>query len=194
MSKPSGLILTDLKAGMRIEGTITHCTQYAAFVTAEVFRKGKGGVFTEVTGLLHAKDMLGAKSKVIEEGGKKTYIFEKKNDVFLAKDKKVTVFVKEVWKNSGRFTLTVDPTVDKSKILEAKEMAKTEGQERRRERRMRRQLDLVRVGETVSGVVQDVVPEGVLITVTSLGPLNVTALLGKRDLPKQFEVPPDLKE
>ena len=43
-------------------------------------------------------------------------------------------------------------------------------------------------------VVKDVVPEGVLVTVSSLGPLNVTALLGKRDLPKQYEVPPDLKE
>ena len=28
----------------------------------------------------------------------------------------------------------------------------------------------------------------------SLGPLNVTGLIAKRDLPKQFEVPPDLKE
>ena len=32
------------------------------------------------------------------------------------------------------------------------------------------------------------------MSVNSLGPLNVTGLIAKRDLPKQFEVPPDLKE
>ena len=68
------------------------------------------------------------------------------------------------------------------------------GNERRRARRMRRQLDTVAVGDTVRGVVQAIIPAGVLVTVTSLGPLNVTGLIAKRDLPKQFEVPPDMKE
>ena len=74
------------------------------------------------------------------------------------------------------------------------EYASTLGNERRRARRMRRQLDTVAVGDTVRGVVQGIIPAGVLVTVMSLGPLNVTGLIAKRDLPKQFEVPPDMKE
>jgi hypothetical protein len=49
-------------------------------------------------------------------------------------------------------------------------------------------LDSVNIGDTVEGFVQQVVADGVLITISSLGPLNVTGLIGKRDLPKQFEV------
>ena len=46
----------------------------------------------------------------------------------------------------------------------------------------------------MSGYVLKIVNEGILVTVTSLGALNVTGLVSKKDLPKQFEVPPDLTE
>lgn len=59
---------------------------------------------------------------------------------------------------------------------------------------MRLQLENVQVGDTVVGVVQQVVSAGILVSVNSLGPLNVTGLIAKKDLPKQFEVPADLKE
>lgn len=60
--------------------------------------------------------------------------------------------------------------------------------ERRFDRRLRRQLDSIVAGDTVSGTVLKVMSEGILITITSLGSLNVTGIISKTDLPKQYEV------
>jgi hypothetical protein len=68
-----------------------------------------------------------------------------------------------------RFTVTTDSSVEKSSILEEKSRTRLEGMERRRSRRLRRQLEAVSAGRAVSGFVQGAVNEGVLVTVTSLG-------------------------
>lgn len=94
----------------------------------------------------------------------------------------------------SRFTVTTDPEIKKEKILEDHERIRLEGLERRRTRRLRRQLEEVSAGTTVTGYVDRVVSEGVLVTVTSLGSLNVTGLILKKDLPIQFQVPSNLKE
>ena len=115
-------------------------------------------------------------------------------NTIISRDKKLDVYVKEVWKNSGRFTLTIDSTINKSKILELKERVKNDGLERRRARRLRRQLAHVATGDTVSGVVGGINDNGdIIVTITSLGALNISGIITKHDLPKQFEVPPDLK-
>lgn len=88
----------------------------------------------------------------------------------------------------------MDPTINKDKVVEKKLETKTEGLARRRSRRVRRVLDEVVVGDTVQGVVKGVVGDGILVTLTSLGPLNITGLVSKKDLPPQFQVPPDLKD
>ena len=139
--KPSGILLGDIKCGMQLQGKVVSCTQFGAFLSMDprINRKSKGGGFSEVNGLLHESDMLDYKpeSKIIN--GKKVFTFKSKStDKTLAKDMRITAFVKEVWKNSGRFTLTLDSSVDKSKLLEEKEIAKNEGLERRRARRLRR--------------------------------------------------------
>lgn len=69
-----------------------------------------------------------------------------------------------------------------------------EGLERRRTRRLRRQLEEVAAGTTVTGYVDRVINDGVLVSITSLGSLNVTGLIHKRDLPVQFQVPSNLKD
>lgn len=173
--KPA-LLLGDLKTGMALQGVVSSNTHYALFIDAKVSRPSKGGSFARVNGMLHSSDLHGLRKSELEKGSN------------------LTVYVKEVFKNSGRFTLTLDPSISKAKIVEARAALKREGNERRRARRVRRMLDSVVVGDTVRGFVQDVVPEGVLVTVSSIGPLNVTGLVAKSDLPKQFEVPPDLKE
>lgn len=182
----SGILLNNLKTGMKLEGTVHSCTSYAAFVTAGVQRAGKGGNFKIENGMLHKSDI--PKHMLPKGAGHGT------SKPLLEAGSRVTVYVKEVFKNSGRFSVTMDPNFDKAQVLEEKMQIKEEGRERRRARRLRRVLETVTVGDTVSGVVDSVVPEGVLVTVTSLGPLNVTGLLMKRELPKQFTVPPDLKE
>ena len=65
-------------------------------------------------------------------------------------------------------------------MLEIKASLKSEGQERRRARRLRRQLETVAAGDIVEGYVQGLSDDGVLITVTSLGPLNITALISRK--------------
>lgn len=193
---PPGILLNNLKCGMKLEGRVSSCTQYAAFISMEpkISRASKGGSYAEVTGLLHETDMLDYKPETMMMNGKKLNVFKSStSEQILQKDAKVITYVKEVWKNSGRFTLTLDPTVDKSKVLEVKASIKSQGQERRRARRLRRQLESVAVGDLINGIVQNITDDGVLVTVTSLGPLNITGMLGRKDLPKQFEVPPDLK-
>ena len=94
----------------------------------------------------------------------------------------------------SRLTLTLDPTISRSQITESHLKVKEEGLTRRRTRRINRRLSTITPGDTVEGVIKKVINEGVLVTLTSLGPLNITGLLPKRDLPKQFQVPPDLKD
>ena len=83
--------------------------------------------------------------------------------------------------------------VDKARVLEERAKVRSDGLQRRRARRLRRQLEQVAVGENVQGFVDSVIDEGVLVTITGLGSLNVTGLLAHKDLPKHLEVPADLK-
>jgi len=140
--KPAGVLLNDLKCGMQVQGKVVSCTQFGAFLSMDprVNRKSKGGSFSEVNGLLHASDMTEYVSESTLTNGKKVFVFKNKaENKILAKDTKITAFVKEVWKNSGRFTLTLD-AIDKSMLLEEKASAKSEGLERRRARRLRRMV------------------------------------------------------
>ena len=68
---------------MKLNGVVTSCTQYAAFVRIEpkVKRASKGDRFVEVTGLMHVSDMEGYKPEVIINSmGKKETIFRSKED------------------------------------------------------------------------------------------------------------------
>ena len=180
----TGVLLSNLKTGMKLPGIVSACTTYAAFVDAGVQRSGKGGHLKSEHGMLHKSDI--PKSMLTKGAGF--------SQPLLAAGTPVTVYVKEVFKNSGRFTLTLDPSFEKARVLERKQQTKDAGKERRRARRLRRVLDTVTVGDTVTGVVHSIVPEGVLVTVSSLASLNVTGLLSKHELPSQFSVPGDLKE
>ena len=145
--KPPGLLLNNLKCGLELTGKVSSCTQYGAFIAIEpkVSRIGKAGLYTEVVGLLHSSDMLDFRPTTeTKTDGKKHQIFTSKtNERIIRKDVKLAVFVKEVWKNSGRFTLTLDANVDKTKLLEKKANAKSEGLARRRARRLRRMVGIL---------------------------------------------------
>ena len=94
----------------------------------------------------------------------------------------------------SRFTVTMNDKIKKSEILEMKQQVKDEGLARRRSRRIRRRLQNVFPGDSVTGVIKNVIPEGILVTLTSLGPLNITGMIGTRDLPPQFQIPANLNE
>ena len=40
-------------------------------------------------------------------------------------------------------------------------------------------------GDLVHGLVSEITPEGITVSVTSLGTLNITGIIPKKDLPKQ---------
>lgn len=85
--------------------------------------------------------------------------------------------------------MTTDPHFKKDNLLEDKSKRREAGNIRRRTRRLRKQLENVLAGDTVTGVVEKVVPEGIIVTIDSLGPLNVSALVRQQDLPAHYQLP-----
>ena len=139
--------------------------------------------------MLHAADIPGGVALVSKKGyGRKEYALQGGDGAIYEKGTKVAVFVKEVYKNSGRFTVTLDANVDKATVLQERLKVRSDGNARRRRRRLRRQLEEVAVGDSVRGVVQGVADDGILITVTGLGAFNVTGLMEYKDLPRHMEV------
>eukprot|EP01035_Chromulina_nebulosa_P024700 gene24700-32172_t len=168
-----GNLLNQLKTGRPLKGVVVSCTPYAAFVSTKVFRASRGGTYTEVNGMLHKNDIsqeiLDSQKRKLASMGNKV---KGSQPDFLEKGTQLNVYVKEVFKNSGRFTLTTDSTIVKSKVLEIKEQTKTLSKERRHNRRLRRQLESIVAGDTVSGTVLKVTREGILVSISSLGSLN----------------------
>lgn len=52
-----GLLLNNLKTGMELEGTVHSSTNYAAFISANIYRAGKAGTFQTINGMLHKGDV-----------------------------------------------------------------------------------------------------------------------------------------
>jgi hypothetical protein len=100
-----GLLLDELKTGFELQGTVITSTPYAAFISAKVFRKGKGGSFSEVNGMLHKNDIsdqaLLALNPPSSGTNKKSNSLNSNLADLLNRGSKLTVYVKEVYKNSG---------------------------------------------------------------------------------------------
>ena len=109
---PPDLLLNNLKTGMQLQGRVVSCTHYAAFVDVGVSRPSKGSTFAPANAMLHRSDIPGAEALVSKKGyGRKEYAFQGADGTIFERGASVTVFVKEVYKNSGRFTVTLDPEV-----------------------------------------------------------------------------------
>lgn len=95
----NGLLLNNLKTGHKLEGIVVHATPQVAFVAAGVYRKAKGGVFAEVNGLLRkddiSRDILSPSRRYSQQGP------------LLDKGSKLTVYVKEVFKNAGYVFISI---------------------------------------------------------------------------------------
>lgn len=191
------LLLNNIKTGLRLEGVVAHSTPYNAFINCKVYRRGKAGYLTEVQGMLNNEDIPSEVKKI----ARKEYEMEllRNNEEInefkiplLPKGAPLTVYVKEVLKQAGRFTLTLDPEMSKEKLMAKKQQVKEEGTLRRRIRRLKRQLDPLYAGDLLTGYVSKIIPEGVLLNITSLGKMNVTGIIAIHDLPQQFHLPKDL--
>jgi hypothetical protein len=92
IEKPLGPDLNKLKAGDAIPGTVTSLTSYGAFLSTNVYRqKGKSGRWVPVDVLLHRKDI---PRNMLTPSPLGFAILYRPGD-------NVTVYVKEVFKNSG---------------------------------------------------------------------------------------------
>eukprot|EP00981_Chlorochromonas_danica_P011685 scaffold4209_cov160-Ochromonas_danica.AAC.12 len=178
---PPGALISSLKTGMPLQGTVSRTGPYEAHLDVKIFRPAKGGTFAPVLAKLDKDDITSSVRKSFQHANMGRNI--------LPKGAQLPVFVKEVYKNSGQLTVTTDASVDKATVVAGKVEGRLHSLQRRQSRRVRRQLDKFEVGQTVSGVVQGVAPEGVLVNVDVDFPLNITALLGTRDLPEQFAIP-----
>ena len=90
---PEGAIfLNTLKTGMELQGIVQSNTNYAAFVSANVYRAATGGRACEINGLLHKVDIVDGSNLILNPN--------------TGKGTKLKVYVKEVFKQSGRFSLT----------------------------------------------------------------------------------------
>lgn len=95
-------LLNNLKSGQRLEGRVVHSTPQAAFVAANVFRRAKGGVVAEVSGLLRKadvpRDLLSTSRRLSGQGP------------LMEKGSRVVVYVKEVFKNAGYVSAAASAT------------------------------------------------------------------------------------
>ena len=90
---PEGAIfLNTLKTGMELQGVVQSSTNYAAFVSANVYRAATGVRACEINGLLHKVDIVDNSNVILNPN--------------TGKGTKLKVYVKEVFKQSGRFSLT----------------------------------------------------------------------------------------
>lgn len=102
-----GLLLSNLKTGMELEGVVQSCTAYAAFVSANVFRAGKAGSFQAINGMLHKVDIVDRSYLTV--GNRKSssrsnrgYDSAENNvEGIISVGTRIKVYVKEVYKQSG---------------------------------------------------------------------------------------------
>lgn len=84
-----GIMLNVLKTGHKLQAEVLHSTYACAFVSCNVYRRAKGGLVAQASGLLRREDV---PKTLLSPASKKT---------LLDKGEKLTVYVKEVFKNAG---------------------------------------------------------------------------------------------
>ena len=112
--KAPKLLLNDLKTGMELHGYVIQSTPYSAFLNVGVFRPGKGGVLKKTSAFLHRSDIHGDMLRVLtlQQGGANSNSSSSSSSpssssnsnsssLLLNRGVKLTVFVKEIFKNSG---------------------------------------------------------------------------------------------
>lgn len=102
-----GLLLSNLKTGMELDGIVQSCTAYAAFISTGVYRAGKGGSFQAINGMLHKVDIVD-RSYLAVGSRKSSYrnnrgydSSENTADGIISVGTRIKVYVKEVYKQSG---------------------------------------------------------------------------------------------
>jgi hypothetical protein len=102
-----GVLLSNLKTGMELDGIVQSCTAYAAFISAGVYRAGKAGSFQAINGMLHKVDIIDRSYLTVgsrKYGSRNNRGYDSgENNVegIISVGTRIKVYVKEVYKQSG---------------------------------------------------------------------------------------------
>ncbi|CAM9248121.1 unnamed protein product [Ectocarpus fasciculatus] len=140
--------IKELKTGDKVIGYVADTTNFAAFVDCSVVRQGAKNKIVPVTGFLHLTDI---KRPYALEGtpGAQDCEVEVKKGIHL------TAYVKDVFPNAGRMTLSLDPNINKDKVLKLRDSKRQRSRNSRRER-VHKKGRRHAVGDIVEGYVREV--------------------------------------
>ncbi|CAN0042952.1 unnamed protein product [Ectocarpus sp. 12 AP-2014] len=149
--------IKELKTGDKVIGYVADTTKFAAFVDCSVVRQGSKNKIVPVTGFLHLTDI---KRPYALEGtpGAKDCEVEVKKGIHL------TAYVKDVFPNAGRMTLSLDPNINKDKVLKLRDSKRQRSRNSRRER-LHKKGRRHAVGDIVEGFVREVHESMLLVDV-----------------------------
>jgi len=114
---PEGMVwLKTLKTGMPFYGGVKSVTNFGVFLECGIVRPGRKGTVTRVQGMLHKTDLAPSMKVPFQYRPKATKVLEK--------GMTVKCYVKAVFPQSGRFSLTMDPTITRAKLREQRQRRK----------------------------------------------------------------------
>ncbi|CAM9359107.1 unnamed protein product [Choristocarpus tenellus] len=153
------LTMKELKTGQALLGFVVETTNYAAFVDVNVVRAGTQGKLVPVTGFLHMTDIHAPYALENTQRASNTDC-----GVVVKKDMHLTAYVKDVFPNSGRLTLSLDPALDRTKVRNRRMGMRAKAHSFRRRRRIGTRED-VKEGQLVQGYVTKVTEEKMLVDI-----------------------------
>eukprot|EP00752_Nemacystus_decipiens_P003968 g3634.t1 len=149
--------IKEMKAGDKVIGYVADTTKFAAFVDCSVVRRGAKDKIVPVTGFLHLTDI---KLPYALEGTPRVNECE----VEVKRGIHLTTYVKDVFPNAGRMTLSLDPNINKDKVLKLRNSKRQRSRNNRRER-LRKKGQQPAVGDVVEGHVRKVEDSMLLVDV-----------------------------
>lgn len=130
-----------------------------------------------VAGVLHHQDLAGKYSLQSRPED------DKPGRQVIRKGTELKLFVKQVFANSGKYTLTTDPKVSKADLDKEKMLRKRAASARRLQRRLRRHLDALKEGDELPAVVDRVSGSRVLLLLQITPTVKIPAFAGVVNLP-----------
>ncbi|CAM9763746.1 unnamed protein product [Pylaiella littoralis] len=149
--------INEMKAGDKVIGYVAGTTKFAAFVDCSVVRRAAKDKVVPVTGFLHLADI---NSPYALEGTPRA----KDCEVEVKKGIHLTAYVKDVFPNAGRMTLSLDPNMNKEKVVKLRDSKRQRSRKSRRQR-IHKKGQKPAVGDIVEGYVRKVEDSMLLVDV-----------------------------
>jgi hypothetical protein len=110
-------LLNTLKVGQLLVGRVVQSTEYAAFLECGVVRKAKGGTLASVTAFLHKTDIPHPYCLHSNDAERDSGVGGNSERVVINKGMHIPVYVKDIFKNQGRITVTLRQGLTKVEVM-----------------------------------------------------------------------------